>query len=112
MLDYKGFNEKVITVKCDEKDIAGKPMTILSDSYAITSPPGSSFIGFGIASRDGYATIQVSGYIEVQGSGNDIRHGWITVAADSEGGICANPTGMPVHVINYDYDTKITGIIF
>ena len=112
MLDYTGFDEKVITVKCSDENIAGKTMTISGNDNATVSASGDAFLGFGVASRDGYATVQVGGYAKVKTSGEGISHGRISVVADGEGGIREAQNGVPVQVISYDYDTKIAGIIF
>ena len=112
MLDYTGFDEKVITLECNDKDILGKPLTVVGDNCAFLTPSGSTFIGFGIASRDGYATVQVGGFAKVKFSEDAVSFGRICVVGDGEGGIREAQNGVPVQVITYDYDTQIAGIIF
>lgn len=112
MLDYTGFDEKIITAGCGDTEIAGKPLTINHDGSVCLASSGETFLGFGVVERNNFATVQVGGYVEVQGSGDDIRYGLQTVVADGKGGICKAENGNIVQVIKYDYETKKVGIIF
>ncbi len=112
MLDYTGFNENVITFKGHDTDVAGKPITIAGENYVFVAPPGNTFSGFGVASRDGYITVQMSGHVKARCSDDSISYGAFRVVADENGGIRAASEGMLVHVVGIDREKFTVDIIF
>ncbi len=112
MLDYTGFNENVITFKGDDKDVAGKPMTIAGENHVVVAPSGNTFSGFGVASRDGYITVQMSGHVKARCFDDSLSYGACRVVADENGGIKAASEGMLVHVVSIDREKFTADIIF
>ncbi len=112
MIDYTGFDEKVITMKCLYEDIAGKPMSMEENDTIKIANDGDAFIGFGVAARDGYATVQVGGFAKVKVGEGGINLGRTVIAADGQGGVSRSAEGNVVKVLYYDSDTQIAGIIF
>ena len=112
MIDYTGFDEKVITMKCVDQDIAGKPMSMQGNDIVKVAVKGDAFLGFGVAERGGYATVQVGGFAKVKVGEGDINLGRAVITADGKGGVVMSTEGNVVKVLYYDYETKIAGIIF
>ena len=112
MIDYTGFDEKVITMKCDHEDIAGKPMSMQENDTVKIANGGDAFLGFGVAARGGYATVQVGGFAKVKVGEGGINLGRAVITADGKGGVSRSTEGNVVQVLYYDSDTQIAGIIF
>ena len=112
MIDYTGFDEKVITMKCVSQDIAGKPMSMYGNDIVNVAVKGDAFLGFGIAERGGYATVQVGGFAKVKVGEGGISLGRNVITADGKGGVVVSTEGNVVQVLYYDYDAQIAGIIF
>ena len=54
MLDYTGFDEKIITARCGDTEIAGKPLTINYDGSVCLASSGETFLGFGVVERNNF----------------------------------------------------------
>lgn len=63
-LDFKGFNENVATFVADETVKAGDFVAV-TDNYKVSPcADGDEIAGVCVNVRNGYATVQLSGYVE------------------------------------------------
>lgn len=79
-VDFKGFNENVTTFIADETVEAGKLVSMGANYTVTASTSGSEIVGLCLNVRDGYATVQIAGYIEV-GSVSSVSTGYQNLVA-------------------------------
>lgn len=64
-ISIKGFNEEFITLYCDEADLSVGDFATVTSSFTVsTATSGSGFAGIVDSISDGYAVVQVKGYLE------------------------------------------------
>ena len=63
-VQFAGFKENVLTFECDESVAAGDLVKMYSSGTVTKASNGDQFIGVCLATREGYAAIQLEGYIE------------------------------------------------
>ncbi|MGN0488724.1 MAG: hypothetical protein ACI4HO_05645 [Ruminococcus sp.] len=80
-VDFKGYGENVATFLADDTVKEGT-LVKLSENYTVTAcTTGDEIVGLCVNVRDGYAAVQLSGYVELPCS---------TQIALGYKGICAN----------------------
>lgn len=79
-VDFKGFNENVTTFVADETVEAGVLVSMGANHTVTACTAGSEIVGLCLNVRDGYATVQISGYIEV-GSISSVGAGYQNLVA-------------------------------
>ena len=79
-VDFKGFNENVATFVADESVEAGKLVTMSEDYTVKACENNNEIVGLCLSVRDGYAAVQIAGYIEVN-STSSIAKGYRTFVA-------------------------------
>ena len=62
---------------------------------------GDAFCGVALSGADGFAGVQVKGFVEVKTTG-EVALGWVKLAADGNGGVKADDSGREYLVVNYD----------
>ena len=63
-VDFKGINENVATFVADETVEAGMFVKIIGDGTVGACSSNDEIIGLCVNVRDGYAAVQISGYME------------------------------------------------
>lgn len=80
-VDFKGYGENVATFLADNLVKEGDLVKV-SDNYKVTAcTAGDPIMGVCVGVRDGYAAVQLSGYVEVPAT---------ALIATGYKGICAN----------------------
>ena len=63
---YRGYDEKTLTFTCTEDTHSGDLVTMNDSGTVRPTKLAEEFIGIAVAVRDGFAAVQLSGYIEVK----------------------------------------------
>ena len=68
-INFNGFNEKVLTFLADDLVTEGCLVTMSESGTVTKASDNDSFIGVCMNVRDGYAAVQVEGYVEADLTG-------------------------------------------
>ncbi|MCH5297375.1 MAG: hypothetical protein J1E85_06880 [Ruminococcus sp.] len=99
-VNFNGYNENVATFVADSKlTNAGVPVKISADGTVTVCTSGDKFCGICVAVRDGYAAVQLSGYVTVKTS-TKLALGFTKLAAGASGAVAVNENGREHLVIN------------
>ena len=111
-IDFKGYNENVITLKADStlpEGTQGVAVT-LSGQGAVTKAPDNSFVlGVCLSVRNGYASVQTTGYTRVKTTGK-LTPGCHPIISNGNGGVKENDAGQ-LHFVLDSVDGE-AGILF
>lgn len=112
MVSYNGFNEKLLTFRNIEVKV-GDPIAIKLDGVAERANNNSEFLGICVGiPAEGYATIQVEGYIEVPYTGTKPEPGYMPFTSNGNGGIKMETGGRILYkVLKVDTTKRIVGLI-
>ena len=102
-VNFNGYDESVLTFIADNTlTKAGQLVKIVDDGTVGRCEVGDTFCGVCVAIRDGYAAVQLSGYVVVQ-SKNKVQLGYQNLVAGEDGSVIARPHGrdyLVVHSVN------------
>ena len=100
-VDFKGYNENVATFIADDTVEAGK-FVVMDENFSVKAASADDEIyGYCIGVRDGYAAVQLEGYVEAPVSG-DVDLGLSSIAAASATTVAASETASAHKVIFVD----------
>lgn len=68
-INFTGYNENVLTFECASGVSAGDLVTMNASGKVAKAAADSVFIGKCLSVRDGYAAVQLSGYVEAAKTG-------------------------------------------
>lgn len=99
-VNFNGYGENVLTFIADSSvTAAGMPVKISGDGTVARCGANDSFCGVCVNVRDGYAAVQLAGYMVVSTTGK-LSLGYTKVAVNSAGRVSANDNGREVLVVN------------
>lgn len=104
-INFNGFQENILTFECTSTVAAGDPVKMSANGKVTVCSAGDNFIGIAKSVRDGYAAVQLSGYIEAPFTGSGVSIGYTTLTADSDGAVKAAQTGREYLVLTVDSST-------
>ena len=108
-VNFNGYGENVATFIANSAlTEAGVPVKISADGTVAKCSSGDVFCGICLGVRDGYATVQLSGYARVNTSAK-LALGYTKVAAGASGKVAASDSGRALLVV--DSTTTEAGII-
>lgn len=102
---FNGFNENVVTFLCDSTAAAGKVVRMKENGTVTACAAGENFIGVCLSVRDGYAAVQLSGYVELPVSGSGVSAGYCTLTAAESGAVKGAQAGREYLVLEKTTDT-------
>ncbi len=109
-VDFKGYGENVATFIISGTLSAGQ-FVKMSSNYTVTAAEsGDDIIGYCIGARDGYAAVQLSGYVEAKTSGT-VNLGYVGINAYSADTVQASASAVKHKVIYTDNDNHLAGFI-
>lgn len=87
--------------------------TVKMADNLIVSPceAGDDFIGIAVNTRDGYAGVQLNGYVKTDFTGTAPKLGWCGLVSDGKGGITADENGRKYLVVEVDAINNKAGFI-
>lgn len=107
-INFSGYRENVLTFECESNVMPGKLVKMADSGKVGTAGDGDPFIGKALCVRDGYAAVQLEGYLETYKTGF-IHAGYNKLVAASIG-VKADEDGIDRLVIYVD-DTKVGFIL-
>ncbi len=109
-VSFNGFNEQIATFEAVSGVAAGKPVA-LSANGKVQAVTSGAFCGICTGVRDGYAAVQLQGYIRVPYSGT-LTVGYKQLAAATGGKVTVDTTnGREYLVVEVDSTAGIAGIL-
>ncbi|MGN0475725.1 MAG: hypothetical protein ACI4HM_00145 [Ruminococcus sp.] len=111
-IDFKGYNENIITLKADStlpEGTKGVAVTLSGQGTATLAPENSFVLGVCLSVRNGYASVQTTGYARVKTTGN-LTPGCRAILSDGKGGVKASDSGK-LHFVLDSIDGE-AGILF
>lgn len=105
-----GFNFNSATFSASS--IQKGAVVAMSGNLAVAAAAGdAAFCGVCLDCRDGYATVQLSGYCRVKYSSTAPSVGYATLAADGKGGVKKADSGVTLLVTDVDATSGTVGVI-
>ena len=99
-VSLNGYGENVVTFEANSGlTTAGVPVKISANSTVAPCSNNDKFCGVCVNLRDGYAAVQLSGYVVLPAAAQ-ISLGYQKVAVNSAGKIAANENGREVLVVH------------
>lgn len=109
MINFSGYNENVVTFAVDDSTVLmGTPVKMTSSKTVGACSDGDNMIGVAVNVRNGYAAVQLTGYIEMP-TDEELTVGYNTLCAAQGGKIKSSENGREYLVAYVDSD--IAGII-
>ncbi len=112
-LNYKGFNEQVLTFKAETDIAIGTLVKITKSDTVAPCVSGDKVIGV-VTGKNGndLVSVQVGGYAEISYASTAPSFGYNAIAANSSKAVKVDATnGVMLKVISIDTTSKIAGII-
>lgn len=112
-ISFNGFNENSATFEIGGVVEKGNVVKMSSNNKVTACSSGNDICGVVRAiESDGYATVQLSGYVEAPYTDTAPTVGFCTLAGNGSGGIKVVATGGRSHlVLNVDTTSKIAGFL-
>lgn len=105
-INFSGYNENVVTFEVDGSGVTmGTPVKMSSSGTVSACASGDNMVGVAVNVRNGYAAVQLTGYIEMP-TDSTIEVGYQTLAASSDGKVEASASGREYLVV-----TSSSGIV-
>ncbi len=109
-VSFEGFDEKTATFETSSTSIAGKPVAMTANGRVQPVTSGA-FCGICKGVREGYASVQIGGYIRVGYTG-ELSVGYQKLAAATGGKVTVDSTnGREYLVVDVNTTAGIAGII-
>lgn len=99
-INFNGYGENVLTFIADSSlTEAGVPVKISGDGTVAKCSANENFCGVCIGLRNGYAAVQLSGYIKMPASAK-IAPGYKKLATGSDSTVAVNSSGRELLVLD------------
>ncbi len=93
MINFSGYNENVVTFAVDDSTVLmGTPVKMTASKTVGACSEGDNMIGVAVNVRNGYAAVQLTGYIEMP-TDEVFTPGYNTICAAENGKIKSSDTG-------------------
>ncbi len=104
-VNFNGYGENVVTFSADESITeAGVPVKMSADGTVAVCESGEAFCGVCVGVRNGYAAVQLSGYVTMNAD-SKIAVGYKSLAASSDGAVAVNTAGREYLVVDSSADS-------
>lgn len=108
-VNFNGYGENVLTFIADSSITeAGVPVKMSADGTVAKCGGNDVFCGVCVGVRDGYAAVQLAGYVKMPALAK-IEAGYKKLAADQNGNVVTNTSGRELLVV--DSTAKEVGFI-
>ncbi len=92
-INFSGYNENVVTFEVAGTDVTmGTPVKMSSSATVTKCSDGDNMIGVAVNVRNGYAAVQLTGYIEMP-TEDTISVGYQTLSVNENGTVEVSSTG-------------------
>ena len=107
-ISFAGYQENVLTFECESTVSKGDFVAMSASGKVTAAAESANFIGKCVNVNDGYAAVQLNGYVEAEKSGTvNVGYNKLVMAAS---GVKTGSSGVDRLVI-YSDDTKIGFIL-
>lgn len=104
-VNFNGYGENVVTFIADESITeAGVPVKMSENGTVSKCAESDAFCGVCVGVRDGYAAVQLSGYVTMN-AGAKIDVGYKKLVAEANGSVSENSTGREYLVVDSTENT-------
>lgn len=112
-VSFNGCNERVVTFIADDELTAGVPVKVSAGNTVSACAAGDSFCGICTNVRNGYATVQLGGFVSLPYTGATAPAvGYRMLAGDGTGGVAVAATGgRSLLVVSVDSTSATVGIM-
>ncbi len=98
-INFSGYNENVVTFEVADSDVVmGTPVKMSSSGTVSKCAEGESMIGVAVNVRNGYAAVQLTGYIEMP-TDDAFEVGFKKIAASNDNKVENSQTGREYLVV-------------
>lgn len=108
---FGGYGEKLVTFEAAEGVLAGVPVMMSANGAVAPCAAGKAFCGAAVNVRDGFAAVQLAGYIRLPYTGTAPAVGYQTLAGDGAGKIKTDAAGRQLLVVDVDTSAAVCGVI-
>ena len=108
---FGGYGEKLVTFETAEGVLAGMPVMMSANGTVAPCAAGKAFCGAAVNVRDGFAAVQLAGYVRLPYTGTTPVVGYQTLAGDGAGKIKADAAGRSVLAVDVDASAAVCGVI-
>ena len=85
-ISFEGIGELAATFACGETVQAGQVVKVTGPGTVGACSAGDRFCGVALTAADGFAAVQVAGFVTVA-AGTGVTEGWCALTADGSGGV-------------------------
>lgn len=110
-VSFNGFNQNVLTFVSENDIGANIPVKLIDNGKVAVCQNNDEIIGVCVSSRSGYTGVQMTGYVKMNYSGDEISVGYNTICADENGGVKVSDNGRKVLVTDVDSTNQTVGFI-
>lgn len=108
---FGGYGEKLVTFEAAEGVAAGMPVMVSANGKVVSCTAGKAFCGAAVNVRDGFAAVQLAGYVRLPYTGSAPAVGYQTLAGDGTGKIKTDAAGRQTLVVDVDTSAAVCGVI-
>ncbi|HHW45540.1 MAG TPA: hypothetical protein GXX17_01345 [Clostridiales bacterium] len=110
MVNFNGFHENLLTLKVSGKVKPGETVAIGANKTVSPCPDSVAFSGVARSVREGYASVQFTGYVCLPYTGTAPSLGVTSLVSNGSGGVKSG-TGRQVIVLEVDTTARTCGFI-
>ncbi|MGI6248963.1 MAG: hypothetical protein ACOYJX_06130 [Acutalibacteraceae bacterium] len=109
---FNGLMANTATFCAGEGITAGIPVKVGANNTAAPCTAGDAFFGAAVSAGNGYAAVQLSGFVTLPYTGTAPVPGYNLLAGDGSGGVkVVTAGGRSLLVLNVDTSAKTAGLI-
>ena len=108
-ISFQGFHEDAATFEGSVP--AGQAVRLSASGTAASCAADGVFCGVSGGGRDGYLTVQLTGYVNLPYSGTAPAAGYGKLVADGAGGVKTGASGREYLILDVDTVSKTVGFI-
>lgn len=106
-----GYGENTATLRTTGLVCTNHTVKMADNLIVSPCEAGDDFIGIAVNTRDGYAGVQLEGYVHIDFTGAAPSLGWCGLVADGKGGITTGDSSRKYLVVDVDTINNKAGII-
>ncbi|MGI6270629.1 MAG: hypothetical protein ACOYKJ_08905 [Candidatus Howiella sp.] len=110
MICFRGYNESMTTFKAADGLTVGMPVIVTANATVGKGTAGAAICGVARSVREGIASIQTNGYVELPYTGTAPTLGVGSLVCDGDGGVKTG-TGRSVVIVEVDTTNSTVGFI-
>lgn len=99
-VSFEDIGQVLATCEAEESVVEGCVVKVCGNGVVGGCAAGEKFCGVAVkTSGDGYAAVQVKGFVSVPCADSSVAAGWAELAADGDGGVKKAADGAGVHTL-------------